>query len=167
MRYFIYFMVAIFLFVGGCSKKDSSNSKKQETQKENVVVKIDTHSKPTLIIFEVNGCTYCKKLTHDINNDPSVKKRISKMSVYFVHADKDTHYMLMHKGEYIELTTKELSKVFGFRGGTPYIVVVDKNSNPVLTLPGYLKPDTFSKALDYVLNGSYNKMTLPEYLHMN
>ena len=165
MKYFVYFMVVIFLFVGGCSKK-SENSSKEHKNQENTVIKIDTHSKPTMVIFEVSGCTYCKKLQNDINSNPLVKKRISKMSVYFVHADRDNKYLLMHNGDYVELTTKELAKVFGFRGGTPFIVIINKDSKPIMTLPGYLKPNTFSKALDYILDGSYNRMTLPEYLHI-
>ncbi len=162
MKYFIYLFMVISLIVGGCSKKSKEDKNSGKT--DDVTIKIETHGKPTMVIFDVAHCTYCKKLRYDIKTNKQIQERLNKLSVYYIDADEDKNYLLMRKGDYIPLSTKEIARALGFRGGTPYIVFLDKNSNIVVKLPGYLRPNYFIKTLDYVLTKSYKKIGLNEYL---
>ncbi len=164
IKYLVYLIGFMFILTTGSCSKSNSN-KESNSKKADVVIKIDTKGEPTLVIFDAAHCTYCKKLKNDIDNNPQVKKRLKQMSVYFVHIDEDNKYMLMHNKEYIELSTKEMEKALGYGGGTPFVVIMDKDSNIITKLPGYLRPKYFSKALDYVLTKSYDKMSLGEYLN--
>ncbi len=167
VKYIPFFVfLTVFLIINGCSK-GSSKSSQSSSNENSSVVRIETHNKPTMLIFDVQGCTYCQKLRNDLKNNPGVKKLSGEMSVYRIDAAREKTYIIPHNGKTLKTDTKGLEYIYGFRGSTPYIVMTDKNFKTVLKIPGYMKPAMFEKALKFVLTKAYKKTDINTYLGLN
>ncbi|WP_022670538.1 thioredoxin family protein [Hippea alviniae] len=154
MRKFLFvafLLVAIAIF--SCSKEESKET-----------IKIETHNKPTILIFDSTTCHYCKKLHNDLENNDKLAKLKKSFTIYFIHVNQNRYYILPTKNGTLKLDTGDIAVTFGFRGSTPFIVFTDKHLKPILTIPGYLKPDTLSKVFKFILSKSYETMSLEQYL---
>ncbi len=146
-----FLLVAITLF--SCSKKENKE-----------IIKIETHGKPTILIFDSSTCHYCKKLHNDLENNKELTEAKKSFTIYFIHVNQNRYYILPTKNGNLKLDTGDIAVTFGFRGSTPFIVFTDKNLKPILTIPGYIKPDTLSKVFKFILSRSYETMSLEQYL---
>ncbi len=161
-RAYPFFAILILaLIISGCSKKNNSSGK---NTKESGVVRIETHNKPTILVFDVDGCIYCAKLKNDMEHNPQIKKLVGKMSVYYINAAKEKKYIIPHNGKTLKTDTKTLEYIYGFRGSTPFIVMTDSKFKTVLKIPGYMKPEIFAKVLRFVLTKAYEKTDINTYL---
>ncbi len=160
--YVLYFLVVLAFIISGCSNKKGNQSSNNSTNSG--VIKIETHNRPTMLIFDLNGCIYCQKLNDELDNNAEVKKLASQMSIYHINAAKEKKYIIPHKGKTLKADTKTLEYIYGFRGSTPFIVITDSNFKTILKIPGYLKPAVFSKVLKFVLTKAYKKTDINTYL---
>ncbi len=157
MRKLLIFIVFTLFFAYGCS---SSNSSKP--------VKLTTHGRYAMLIFDSTTCHYCRELHHDLKANERLRELASKMTVYFIHVNEKRKYLL-HTKVHGNLTVSalELARVYGFRGSTPYIVLTNSRLEPIVTIPGYLKPNMFFKVLKYVLSGAYKRATIEDYMKLH
>ncbi len=149
----IIFSFAVF-FVYGCSKKHETGN----------TVKLKSDGKFVVLIFDSTTCPYCKKLHRDLNNNPELKKLKEKMAIFTIHVDENGTYILPTKKGSLKLDSESLARMYGFRGSTPYIVFCNSSFKPIVTIPGYLKPETLVKVFKYVLTRAYQTMSINEYL---
>ncbi len=144
----------IAFFVYGCSKKHGTNS----------VVKLKSDGRFVVLIFDSTSCPYCKKLKNDLNNNPELSKLSKKMVIYTIHVNEEGTYILPTKKGNLKVSSQNLARMYGFRGSTPYIVFCNSDFRPIVTIPGYLKPETLIKVFKYVLTRAYKTMSINEYL---
>ena len=160
--YVLYLVLVLAFIISGCSSKKSNEN--TNSASSSGVIKIETHNKPTMLIFDLDGCMYCQKLNDELENNAKVKKLAAQMSIYHINAAKEKKYIIPHKGKTLKADTKTLEYIYGFRGSTPFIVITDSNFKTILKIPGYLKPAVFSKVLKFVLTKAYKKTDINTYL---
>jgi len=162
-RAYIFYLALVLAFIiSSCSSKKNNESSNNSTGSG--VVKIETHNKPTMLIFDLDGCLYCQKLNDELYNNAEVKKLAAQMSIYHINAAKEKKYIIPYKGKTLKADTNTLKYIYGFRGSTPFIVITDSNFKTILKIPGYLKPAVFSKVLKFVLTKAYKKTDINTYL---
>ncbi len=157
MKKLLIIVVILFLStisISGCSKSKKTNS----------TVKLASNGKFVVLIFDSTTCPYCKKLQSDLRNNPELKKLAKKMTIFTIHVNENGTYILPTKKGSLKLSSDSLARMYGFRGSTPYIVFCNSKFKPILTIPGYLKPETLSKVFKYILTRAYKTMSINEYL---
>ncbi len=159
-----YVLLLVIFVVSGCGKSENSEHASRNSINNGNVVKIKTFNKPTMLIFDLDGCVYCQKLKNDINNNPKIKQLSSKFTIYYINAAEEKTYIIPHEGKSLRTDTKTLEYIYGFRGSTPYIVITDSKFQTVLKIPGYLKPKIFAKVLKFILTKAYEKTDINTYL---
>ncbi len=148
-------LVVSLMFVVSCSKKGSSTSGP---------IHITTDGKPVMIVFYLQDCPYCHRLINELKYNPEVKKLADKMKIYYIDAEAKNIYIIPHRGKTLKVDTRTLEYVFGFRGATPYVVITDSKFKPIISIPGYLKPDTMKKVLQFILTKAYEHTDINTYL---
>ncbi len=153
MRYVTFLLFLLVLAIPlGCSHKSSNT------------INFSSHGKFVVLIFDSTTCPYCKKLHHDLDTNKKLKVYEKKMVIYTIHVDENNTYTLPSKKGKLRLDTGELARMYRFNGYTPYIVFCNKDFKPIVTIPGYLKPNTLVRVFKYIYSRAYKTMNINEYL---
>ncbi|RDU73159.1 hypothetical protein CQA66_02760 [Helicobacter aurati] len=98
---------------------------------------IESKSKPIMLIFAKNNCTYCERLKNDIAKDSSLRNLIKENFVsYYIN----TSYSKSHQVSFLNknMPTDSLALTYQLEA-TPLIVWVEPNGKKILSLQGYDK----------------------------
>lgn len=127
-----------------------------------------------LIMWELKGCPYCKKI-HEINlADPAIeafiKDRFELLQLNIIGAREVTDF----DGE--RLTEKAFARKYGVRA-TPTFQFFPERSDGLAQKPpaarevarwqGYMEPKPFTAMFRFVADKAYEKMSLTDYLKTN
>jgi len=122
---------------------------------------LDENKQGLMILFTTEGCSYC---------DQFIKRSLGNRVLARLvqdHFDSigleifDDNEMTAPDGSV--LLVKEYAKDMGV-GFSPTLIFLDKNGEVVLKRVGYLSPDKFRVALDYVIGKNYVDSTYQEFL---
>lgn len=130
--------------------------------------------KRLVIMWELKGCPYCKKI-HEINlADPAIetfiKERFELLQLNIIGAREVTDF----DGQ--RLTEKEFARKYGVRA-TPTFQFFPERSDGLAQKPpaarevarwqGYMEPKPFMAMFRFVADKAYEKTSLVEYLKAN
>lgn len=118
--------------------------------------RIESKTKPIMLIFGVNNCKYCEALKQDMRNNKDLHAFIKDNFVtYYIN----TSYSKNHEVSYMQkvMNTDDLSRYYGVVG-TPLILWLEPNGRKILKLDGY-NAEYFNAMLHFVNNKSYGNET--------
>lgn len=115
-------------------------------------VRIESDSKPIMLIFGVNNCKYCELLKQDMRNDKKLHDFIKDNFVtYYVN----TSYSKTHEVGYMHksLNSDDLARYYNVVK-TPLIIWLDNDGTRIIKLDGY-DANYFKSMLQFVKNKGY------------
>ncbi len=115
-------------------------------------VRIESDSKPIMLIFGVNNCKYCEILKQDMRDNQTLHDLIKDNFVtYYVN----TSYSKTHEVAYMQKSLKsdDLARYYG-AVKTPLIIWLESDGTRILKLDGY-DPNYFNAMLQFVKNKGY------------
>ena len=109
--------------------------------------------KVTLLIFGKNNCVYCDKIKDDIKANSEIK---SLLQDHFIPYYVNVSYTKIHNLNFID-SKKELSSTALMESyvkspmrPTPTLIFLNPKGEVIFELPGYMKPDSILKILQYM-----------------
>lgn len=163
MKFIYLFLFTLFFF--GCS--DSNKLQELDTEDESKVFKsnsyIDTKGKAyTLLIFGSEDCIYCRILKKDIMKSREIRTILDEsFNTYYIMIDVVKEHVIGTNSKEFKVVTEQFANMYKVKT-TPTSVIVDKNFSTVMTIPGYLPPEMFISALEFI---SDNKFTSRENIY--
>ncbi|MBN2171283.1 MAG: DUF255 domain-containing protein [Candidatus Krumholzibacteriota bacterium] len=112
-----------------------------------------------LIDFTAGWCPWCEVMDRETYGDAAVRRRVREAFVP-VRVDAGSR---RPQGGLGAPTGRDLAAEHGV-AAFPATCFADSLGRPLLCLSGYLPPDRFLLALDYVAAGAYTTATFAEYL---
>lgn len=115
-------------------------------------VRIESDSKPIMLIFGVNNCKYCEILKQDMRDNQKLHDFIKDNFVtYYVN----TSYSKTHEVAYMQKSLKsdDLARYYG-AVKTPLIIWLESDGTRILKLDGY-DANYFNAMLQFVNNKGY------------
>ena len=123
----------------------------------------NTKGKRLLILFTQDGCPYCNALVERNLAQKDIEELMrSKFEVVAVNLVGDREVTNMDGKRYTEKTYAEALKV----QFTPTMLFFNDKGETILRLNGYLPPEQFKIALNYLVEKS-NKLTFRDFLELN
>jgi len=120
--------------------------------------------KRVLILFEQDGCPYCNALVENNFSQKDIVDKVRKnFEVIAVNMWGDREVMMVDGKPYTEKSLAAALKV----QFTPTALFLDEEGKVTLRLNGYLPPDKFMLALDYVIDRKYQQMKYNEFVDAN
>lgn len=106
-------------------------------------------NKPILIIFEQNGCYYCKLLTKSITSNEKLQEYLKdNFTSYSVNISHDKR----HKVGFLQLegvTSKDFSRLYNL-SATPLLVFIKPSGDVIMRIQGFPGEKVVQSALEYV-----------------
>ena len=163
MRYSIYLIIYFFSF-------ESISQNKINWFELDSNTKINNNGKKIIIDLYTDWCGWCKVMDRNTFTDDDV---INLINDKFIPVKFDAEYK-----EEVEFNNNNFKFVKAGRRGInelayhltngnlsyPMTIFLDENYNLITLLPGYHKPNFYSKVLDYIGNDHWKSMTWDEYL---
>jgi thioredoxin-related protein len=136
--------------------------------------------KPVFIHFTADWCKFCVKMKKETYSAGEIKQRFNdswitimvdtenrdfKGDVYINEGEKKMlTYLDGNNAGYEEknLDIRGLTQNFGV-SGLPTLVFIDKNGEPLQSIPGFIEKSEFAVILDYFQDGSYKDIGFEEY----
>jgi thioredoxin-related protein len=112
-----------------------------------------------LIDFTAGWCPWCEVMDRETYGDAAVRRRVREAFVP-VRVDAESH---RPQGGLGAPTGRDLAAEHGV-AAFPATCFADSLGRPLFCLTGYLPPDRFLLALDYVASGAFTSATFAEYL---
>jgi thioredoxin-related protein len=114
-----------------------------------------------LVFFSTDGCSYCRLFIRESLSNPQIAAR--------VQAHFDTIGLeIFDDAELTDLAGRPTRvKQFALDQGVqfaPTLLFYDGTGRLALRLTGYYEPERFSRALDFVIGGHYERTTLRDWL---
>ena len=117
---------------------------------------ITPDSKPLVLIFGKNNCTYCDKFKDNLKADSETKELLARdFSAYYINID----YTKTHEVKFgddknepqksVFIQTLDLAKQYQVRP-TPTFIFADSLGNAFFAYPGFLKPAQFRAILERI-----------------
>ncbi len=120
--------------------------------------------KRIMVLFHQDGCPYCNALVeHNLSQKDIESKVRDHFDVVALNMWGDRDVVSMEGQTYTEKTFASALKV----QFTPTVMFFDENGGVVLRIDGYLPPQKFKLALDYVADRKETEMTYREYLALH
>lgn len=113
-----------------------------------------------LVFFHLKDCPYCAKMLEDSfaagnANAPLIRENFDSVEINIRGARE-----VAYRGD--TLTEKAFSRAIGVQY-TPTLLFLEESGQAVLTVSGYRSPAALARALRYVKDKAYRRMTLTEY----
>lgn len=117
-----------------------------------------------LAFFHLENCPYCAKMLKDsfaeaTDNAPFIQDNFDAM-----HIDIRGLREVTYQGE--EMNERQFARRIGVQY-TPTLLFFEASGQAVLTVNGYRSPKALRRALQYVKDGVYRRMSLTEYAQKN
>lgn len=117
---------------------------------------ITPDSKPLVLVFGKNNCTYCDKFKDNLKVDSETKELLAQdFSAYYINID----YTKTHEVKFgddknepqksVFIQTLDLAKQYQVRP-TPTFIFADSLGNAFFAYPGFLKPAQFKALLERI-----------------
>ena len=113
-----------------------------------------------LAFFHLENCPYCAKMLDDSFADGTDNMPFIRENFDAIHIDIRGHREVTHQGE--ETDERTFARAVGVQY-TPTVLFYDAGGQAVLTVNGYRSPKALRRALRYVKDGVYRRMSLTEY----
>ncbi len=111
------------------------------------ITEATTEGKRVLVMFHQDGCPYCNALVERNLSQRHIEEKVRKyFDVVAVNMWGDRELLTMDGKSYTEKSFAQALRV----QFTPTMIFFDESGNVVLRLNGYLPPQRFETALDYV-----------------
>lgn len=119
------------------------------------------NGKRIMILFEQDGCPYCNAFVERNLSQKDIEDKVRKnFEVIAINMWGDREVMTVDGKPYTEKNFASALKV----QFTPTILFLDEKGKVVLRLNGYLPPDKFTHALDYVAQKKENELSYNQYV---
>lgn len=142
-----FLIIAIFIFVLTSSSAGQS-SRISWKRYSDAISEASQRGRHVILYFYDEFCFYCKKMEKETFSDPKVIRTINEGFVAARLRAKDNKALMR----------RYFIRVF------PTIWFLTPGGEPVFSLPGFFKPDTFVRILNYVEGRFYKKETLQSFL---
>jgi len=120
--------------------------------------------KHLMLFFQLDACPYCHRmLVESFEADPNMGYIQRHFDVIAINVKGDREVVF---NEQITVREKELARILKVRG-TPAILFLDSQNQPVARVNGYRAPPRFRKVLEYVTSKAYQESTLTDYMARN
>ncbi|MDH3638832.1 MAG: thioredoxin fold domain-containing protein, partial [Gammaproteobacteria bacterium] len=117
--------------------------------------------KRIMVMFHQTGCPYCNALVERNLSQKDIEQQVrDQFDVVALNMWGDRDVVSVDGQSYSEKTFASVLKV----QFTPTLLFFDENGGVVLRIDGYLPPQKFKLALDYVAGRKEKDMTYREYL---
>jgi len=122
------------------------------------------NGKRIMILFEQDGCPYCNALVEKNLSQKDIEEKVRKnFDVIAINMWGDREVVTLGGKTYTEKSFAQALKV----QFTPTILFFNEQGELALRLNGYLPPDKFVTALDYVAQKKEKEMSYTEYVEKN
>lgn len=152
-------MLFVFFWLGGCMPALNAA---EDLNLNRLGARAGKAQKHVFVLFHKEGCSYCERMIHESLDNPDIK---SKLKQHFI-----TAIVNINSGGNVTSRDFNGSKHAFAKslkiGLYPSVVFMDENRSLVYGFVGYRKRDQFSKVLDYVSSGSYQKMDFESFENM-
>lgn len=123
------------------------------------MTKAKAEGKYVLVDFYTEWCGWCKKMDADTYTDTKVIEKLQEDFVLVkINPEKDG--LITYNGETFEAA--QFAQAAGVEG-YPATAFFASDETFLEIVPGYLPPDKFMQALDYVTSGLYKQFTYSDY----
>lgn len=111
------------------------------------------------LFFHKKGCSYCERMLDESLKNLDIKSKLTKNFI-FIKANIDEQGAV----EYRDFNGTKHAFAKSLKIGLyPSIIFVDQNNTIVYGVVGYRKAEEFSRILDYVSSGNYQKMDFESF----
>ncbi len=160
MRKVIVFATVLLIFLLGACKSDNTN---EYSAREGEVKSIIPNHNYALLIVESKSCMYCAQLKKDLKTEPKIKEALEGIDLYFLLYESYKPVKTNIGGQVKEMSEKDLARTLKATA-FPYLIFYDKKGNIILQIPGYLPPEKFVCAINYVKSESFKSMPIEQYM---
>jgi thioredoxin-related protein len=112
------------------------------------LIEAKKNDKYVLVYFWTDWCSNCEIFNRDVIPDKEVMKNLDHY--FFVSIDGEND-------------PDKLGRIFRIRG-FPTILILNKEAEPLLVIPGRVPADIFAHVLSYVSSGASDTMEFDEYV---
>jgi len=120
--------------------------------------------KRVMVFFHQDGCPYCNLLVEKNFTDPDIKSRMQKsLEVIEINMWGDREIISVNGKSFSEKQFALAKKVQFI----PTLLFFDEKGKEVLRLNGYLPPDEFNLALDYIINKNDRRIDFHGFVKQN
>ncbi len=111
--------------------------------------------KPLLLVFGQPADPYTQKLQADVTGNRDLAKAITDtVTPVYINAAAEKRHKFLHNGEMMDVDTKTLVSIYHL-DATPTLIFMDKKSQSIFMVPGYMPPKQFEVTLQFVKEGAW------------
>jgi thioredoxin-related protein len=123
---------------------------------------VDEGKKGIFVFFHMEECPFCDRMKNTILKEPDVIAHYRQNFFNFMHDIEGSNQVVTFKGK--EMSAQDMAeKVFRVRA-TPVMMIFDETGKPLVRYTGPTRTKAeFMWIADYVLDGSYQKMSFTAY----
>ncbi len=150
----------IFILFFGITNSTVSQSSLKWYSFDEAMQKSKRESKPVLVDFYADWCSWCKEMDKQTFSNPSVRRQLNKNFV-LARIDVQKKQKINYKGK--TFSEREFQAALNVTG-LPTLAFFDKNGNLVTTVPGFMTKDQLLPILGYIKSECYlKKITFDKY----
>ncbi len=154
------FVTILLTFLLGACKSDNKDG---YSIREEEVKSIIPKNNYALLIVESKSCMYCAQLKKDLKTEPEIKEALKGIDLYFLLYESYKPVETNIGGQVKKIPEKDLARTLKATA-FPYIIFYDKKGNIILQIPGYLPPEKFVCAINYVKSESFKSTPIEQYM---
>ncbi len=160
-----YLFPVLFVFIVLCVRAGQTNAVVKSSLTwygyNEGIARARAQQRPVIIDFYASWCHWCKVMEKDTFSNEQVKKRLLADYVT-IRIDMESKARIRLKDR--TLAPSEFAAMMGVRG-LPTLAFLDKNGEPITSIPGFIKPDILLPLLGYIRDECYKRqVTFRDYV---